>query len=130
MRLSNRARVIRQINKMTKLLTGLLLFACISWTSCNSTSLKKTNIKKDSTKIGNIMEESSVLIDRETALKIAEKNALTTYRDLSIYDVKAELRKEKWYVDYELSNLQMVGGGPHYVISATTGEILSCRYEQ
>jgi len=115
---------------MKKLLTGLLLFACIICTSCNNTSSIKTNNMNDSTKIGNIIEESSVLIDRETALKIAEKNARTAYRDLSIYDVKADLREENWYVDYELSNPQMVGGGPHYVISARTGEILSYRYEQ
>ena len=76
------------------------------------------------------MKESSILIDRDTVLKIAEKNARTAYRDLSIYHVKAELRELKWYVDYELSNPQMNGGGPHYIISATTGEILSSRYEQ
>ena len=80
---------------------------------------------KDSAKI-----EIVKVIDKDSILKIAEKNAKTAYRDLTGYDVKAELKDGKWYVDYELSNQDMVGGGPHYVISAKTGEILSCRYEQ
>jgi hypothetical protein len=69
-------------------------------------------------------------IDESTARAIAKQDAMQAYRDLSIYKVKAELRNGKWYVDYNLEGLLVVGGGPHYVISATTGEILERRYEQ
>ncbi|MBI4647447.1 MAG: hypothetical protein HY738_12880 [Bacteroidia bacterium] len=92
--------------------------------------IRKNDWCKIVTEIKKVKEKSSALIDRETALKIAEKDAQSAYRDLSIYDIKIELKDEKWYVDYELSNKQMVGGGPHYIISARTGEILSYRYEQ
>jgi hypothetical protein len=110
---------------MTKLLSILLLFACISWISCNNISSEIANNNTDSAKT-----EIAKVIDKDSILKIAEKNAKTAYRDLSGYNVKAELKEGKWYVDYELSNPEMVGGGPHYVISAETGEILSSRYEQ
>jgi hypothetical protein len=84
---------------------------------------KNNNLEK-------VMEEKKALIDREKALKIAKEDAQRIYRDLSIYKVEAALKEGKWYVDYELTNPQMVGGGPHYVISAETGEIISFRYEQ
>ena len=70
------------------------------------------------------------VIDREKALSIAREDAGRAYRDLTIYEVKTELKRGKWYVDYTISNPQMVGGGPHYVISARTGEIISYRYAQ
>lgn len=69
-------------------------------------------------------------ISEKDALAIAEDNARRIYRDLSIYRVAAELVDGDWHVDYELPDPQMVGGGPHYVISAETGEIKSYRYEQ
>jgi hypothetical protein len=71
-----------------------------------------------------------VLVDKETSLKIAEKDADISYRDLSIYNVKAELKENRWYVDYNLSNPDMLGGGPHYVICAKSGSIITRRYEQ
>jgi hypothetical protein len=70
------------------------------------------------------------MIDETAAREIAEKDATRVYRDLSIYKVNAELKSGKWHVDYELEREDMLGGGPHYVISGTTGEILERRYEQ
>lgn len=69
-------------------------------------------------------------IDRESALRIAEDDAAKMYRDRGIYKVTAKLKNGRWFVDYNITNPQMVGGGPHYVISAKTGEIISRRYEQ
>jgi hypothetical protein len=69
-------------------------------------------------------------ISEKEALAIAEENARRIYRDLSIYRVDAKLVEGDWHVDYELPDSTMVGGGPHYVISAETGEIKSFRYEQ
>ena len=78
----------------------------------------------------NNSEKTSILIDKEKALEIANNDARKVYRDLSIYNIKAELIDEEWHIDYNLSNPQMVGGGPHYIISTKTGSILSYRYEQ
>ena len=70
------------------------------------------------------------MIDKEEALRLAHEDAKKVYNDFSIYDIKAKLKNDKWYVDYEINVKNMLGGGPHYVISAETGEILSYRYEQ
>ena len=69
-------------------------------------------------------------IEKETALKIAKEDAQAVYRNLSIYDVKAVFLESNWQVDYNLTNPQMLGGGPHYIICGTTGNILKRRYEQ
>ena len=70
------------------------------------------------------------MIDETKAREIAKKDAEQVYRDLTIYRIKSELKDGKWYVDYDLEGEFMVGGGPHYVISSTTGDILERRYEQ
>ena len=69
-------------------------------------------------------------IEKEQALEIARRDALLAYRDLNPYDVRIELRDGNWKIDYELRDKRAQGGGPHYVISAETGAILSKRYEQ
>ena len=76
------------------------------------------------------MEESRTIIDEAKAREIAKKDATQVYRDLTVYKVKTELKNGKWYVDYDLEGEAMAGGGPHYVISGTTGEIVERRYEQ
>lgn len=70
------------------------------------------------------------MIDEAEARAIAKRDAEQVYRDLSIYRITAQLREGKWYVDYDLEGEAMAGGGPHYVISADTGDILERRYEQ
>jgi hypothetical protein len=69
-------------------------------------------------------------ITKEQALRIAREDAERTYVDLSIYSITAECDGESWRVDYSPSDPYTAGGGPHYVISANNGEILSRRYEQ
>ncbi len=69
-------------------------------------------------------------ITREEALRIAREDAECVYVDLSIYSVTAERDGDHWKVDYRLADPYTVGGGPHYVISAVTGEILFRKYEQ
>lgn len=69
-------------------------------------------------------------VTREDALRIAREDAECTYADLTIYSVTAERDGDHWKVDYHLADPFMVGGGPHYVISAVTGEIRSRKYEQ
>ncbi|MBU0488136.1 MAG: hypothetical protein KKD31_09325 [Bacteroidetes bacterium] len=115
---------------MTKLLSVLLLSAYACIISCNSKASDGKENEIDSAKVEKVSNQIPVVIDRDSILKIAEKTALTAYRDLSIYDVSAELKDGKWYVDYNLTDPQMLGGGPHFVISDSTGEILECRFEQ
>ncbi len=115
---------------MKKQLSILLYFACVTLTSCNNITSDYTNNINYNAKIETNNENLSDLISKDSILKIAEINAKTAYNDLSIYNVKAVLKEEKWFIDYELSDPEMNGGGPHYVISAKTGEIISFRYEQ
>jgi hypothetical protein len=69
-------------------------------------------------------------VDKNQALNIARQDALSVYRDLDYYEVTIELHEGSWKVDYELKDREALGGGPHYIISGNTGEILSKRYEQ
>lgn len=71
-----------------------------------------------------------VVITGGHALLIAEEDALRAYRDLSPYRVSLTLEGNGWHVDYDLKDLGHKGGGPHYVIDAATGAIVSKRYEQ
>jgi hypothetical protein len=66
----------------------------------------------------------------DQALKIAREDAEKAYRDLSRYHICLALEADGWHVDYELKDPQARGGGPHYVIDAASGRILSKRYEQ
>jgi hypothetical protein len=66
----------------------------------------------------------------DQALAIAQADAARVYRDLLGYRIQLVLEEDGWHVDYELKNPKHKGGGPHYVIDAKTGVIVSKRYEQ
>lgn len=66
----------------------------------------------------------------DQVLSIAHADAAKVYRDLSGYRIQLVLEGDGWHVDYELKDPKLKGGGPHYVIDAHTGHILSKRYEQ
>jgi hypothetical protein len=70
------------------------------------------------------------VIDEQRAREIAAAEAAQAYRDLSIYTVSARLEDGNWYVDYDLTDETLLGGGPHFVISGETGEIVGRRYDQ
>src|SRR5262245_3865178 len=72
-------------------------------------------------------QQGDKMIDETAARAIAQQDAVQVYRDLSIYRVKAELKAGNWHVDYELEGDAVAGGGPHYIISGKTGEILKRR---
>jgi hypothetical protein len=76
------------------------------------------------------MVNSLVNIAGDQALTIAQADAANAYRDLSPYRIQLVLEDDGWHVDYELNNPRLKGGGPHYVIDAQTGTIVSKRYEQ
>jgi hypothetical protein len=63
-------------------------------------------------------------------LKIAREDAEKAYRDLSHYDIHMAQKDDGWHVDYDLKDPRARGGGPHYVIDAISGQIVSRRYEQ
>ncbi len=71
-----------------------------------------------------------VKVTKEQALETARCDAELAYRDLARYRVDIRREDGNWRVDYELRDEQAKGGGPHYLISCETGEILSKRYEQ
>jgi hypothetical protein len=66
----------------------------------------------------------------DRALAIAQADAVRAYRDLSPFRIQLALESDGWHVDYELKDPKLKGGGPHYIIDAHTGAILSKRYEQ
>ena len=76
------------------------------------------------------MANSVTTIAGDQALAIAQADAALVYRDLSPYRIQLVLEGDGWHVDYELKNPRLKGGGPHYVIDAQTGDIVSKRYEQ
>lgn len=61
---------------------------------------------------------------------MAEVDAVQAYRDLSPYRIQLVLQAGGWHVDYQLADPGRKGGGPHYIIDATHGVILTKRYEQ
>ena len=69
-------------------------------------------------------------VTSDQALRVARIDAEIAYRDLSPFYVRVELDEDGWHVDYELKDKRSHGGGPHYVIDADTGIILTKRYEQ
>lgn len=66
----------------------------------------------------------------DQVVAIAQADALRAYRDLFPYRIQLVLETDGWHVDYELKDPRWKGGGPHYVIDAQSGAILSNRYEQ
>ena len=66
----------------------------------------------------------------DEALRIARLDAERAYRDLTPFRIELSLEQDGWHIDYRLSNPRLNGGGPHYVIDAHSGNILSKRYEQ
>ena len=63
-------------------------------------------------------------------LRIAHQDAHAVYGDLSDFKITLTPRPGGWHVDYDLTDTLCAGGGPHYVIDASSGAILARRYEQ
>ena len=76
------------------------------------------------------MGSSVVGLAGDQALAIAQADAARVYRDLSLYRIQLVLEDDGWHVDYDLKNPGLKGGGPHYIIDAQTGAVVSRRYEQ
>jgi hypothetical protein len=72
----------------------------------------------------------AVVLAGDQILAIAQADAARAYRDLSLYRIQLVLEDDGWHVDYELKDAKLKGGGPHYILDAHTGAIISKRYEQ
>jgi hypothetical protein len=66
----------------------------------------------------------------DEALRIARGDAESVYPDLSTYRIEITLEGDGWHIAYELKDPTLNGGGPHYVIDAATGAIVSKKYYQ
>ncbi len=77
-----------------------------------------------------IHEATTPTLSCDQALTIAQKDVAKVYRDLSMYCVCMVLEQDGWHIDYEMKDSRLKGGGPHYVVNAFTGAIVSKRYEQ
>ena len=66
----------------------------------------------------------------DEALRTARIDAERVYGDLNLYRIEIARESDGWHIHYELKDLTLHGGGPHYVIDATTGEIVSKKYYQ
>jgi hypothetical protein len=69
-------------------------------------------------------------VSAEDALKVARLDAEKVYRDLSAYRIALSLERDGWHIDYDFKTPGIQGGGPHYLIDAVTGVILTKRYDQ
>ena len=73
-------------------------------------------------------DSPKMAVDR--ALTIAQRDAERAYGDLTDYRIELSLEPDGWKIDYLLKRKGWVGGGPHYLIDAYSGDIISKRYEQ
>jgi hypothetical protein len=94
--------------------------------SCNTPWCNGLSKKPGDRNMGN----TAMGLAGDQVLAIAQAEAARVYRDLSAYRIQLALEDDGWHVDYEFKNPRLKGGGPHYVIDAHTGAVLSKRYEQ
>lgn len=69
-------------------------------------------------------------VSRQQAIALAEADALPVYGDLDGLTLEVVLADDGWHVDYWVRQPRVAGGGPHYIIDAHTGAILSKKYYQ
>jgi len=76
-------------------------------------------------------DDTQGVLSKEDAVNIAHANASQGPKDLSLYNVIANLLDDGWHVVYLPKEEGMRGGGgPHYVIDLHTGAIVSKTYER
>jgi hypothetical protein len=66
------------------------------------------------------------------AITIASDDAIPMYgaERLNRLQLTATLHDDGWHVEWHQWRPRHTGGGPHYVIDATTGSIVSKKYSQ
>jgi hypothetical protein len=96
----------------------MLLFLILALTCIQEGSLMITTSKSPFPK---------PILASDQALHVARLDAEIAYGDLSGYRVTVILESDGWHIDYELKDSTLEGGGPHYVIDPSRGDILSKR---
>lgn len=66
----------------------------------------------------------------DAALAIARADAEQVYQNIQRFRIEIQLDEDGWRIAFLLKAKLVAGGGPHYVISAETGEILDKKYYQ
>ncbi len=72
-------------------------------------------------------------VSSDQALRIAQADGILAYGDLTRFRVEITLEVDGWHVKHfiqQRNGSRIAGGGPHYVIDATTGAIVSKTYYQ
>ena len=72
-------------------------------------------------------------VTADHALAIARADGIQAYRDLTAYRIEIALEGDGCHVEYYIkqrNGSRITGGGPHYIIDATTGVILNKKYYQ
>ena len=69
-------------------------------------------------------------ISSDKALQIARQDAENVYPELQRFRIAMALEPDGWHIEYHVNRPGINGGGPHYVIDAATGAILSKKYYQ
>lgn len=69
-------------------------------------------------------------LSSDEALHIARLDAEAAYGDLDAFRISIVLEPDDWHIDYDLKDATRDGGGPHYVIDASSGRVVAKRYEQ
>jgi hypothetical protein len=72
-------------------------------------------------------------ISSDQALRIAQADGVVAYGDLTRFRVEITLEDDGWHVKHfiqQRNGSRIAGGGPHYIIDATTGTIVSAKYFQ
>ena len=70
------------------------------------------------------------VLSSDQVLRIANEDAIQAYGTVSDFRISIRLRSDGWHVEYEPADLEEQGGGPHYVIDASDGTIVSKKYYQ
>ena len=75
---------------------------------------------------------TALAVSRHQAIAIAEADALPMYGPyLHTLTLAASLQEDGWHLEYSPKRDGFrTGGGPHYVIDAATGDIVSKKYYQ
>jgi len=68
--------------------------------------------------------------DEHYAIQITTADAMSTYRDRSLYRVEVRETKSNWYIDFKLKSRTLNAGGPAYIVGKRTGKILKRTYWQ
>jgi len=72
---------------------------------------------------------TSTKLESHEVLRIANEDAKPKYVDLDDLSVTLRLCVDGWHVEYS-PQPDLHGGGPHYVIDAADGSIISKKYYQ